>query len=265
MIYVDHRIGSGELAGYLSMLGPEGDVVVPPYDIAFGDFYWLGNGPGGLPIPCGVERKALDDFIASYRTGRLFSHQLPGLLNSYHEVWIIVEGVWSCGQDGMLQVRKGKEWVDFDKGGKLLYSTLEKMVLTAELKAVETATGSGGRVHFRRTTSKTDTCRIIRAQYEWWTHKEWEEHRSHLKFSVGDTGAVQLTKLDPTNPQHLVRLMAKELKGIGWDKAIHVSNTFPTVRDMAGATSKQWQGIPGIGKTLAQRIRAAIGWTKEEG
>lgn len=253
-------MGSGELAPFLSTLGPPGSVHVPDYDVPYGDFHWLGRGPGDLPIPVGVERKALPDFITSYRTGRLFSHQLPGLLDSYAEVWIIVEGIWRSGPNGMLQVPHGKEWVEYDKGGTLLYSTLEKMVLTTELKAVETAAGSGGRVHFRRTGTKRETCELVRAQYEWWTEKAWEDHRSHLKFSVGDTGAVQLVKLDPTNPQHLVRLMAKELKGVGWDRAMAVAGQFKTVRAMVNAVEKEWVTIPGIGKTLAKRIRTALGW-----
>jgi len=262
MIVVDPRIGSGEMEPYLSTLGPPGEVVVSPTNVPFGDFNWIGFGPGGLPLPIGVERKTLADFIGSVRTGRMFSTQIPGLLGSYVEVWIIIEGIWRGDKDGTLLVPKGNEWVPFDKGGPLTIETLEKMMLTTELKSVETAQGSGGRIHFRRTMSKAETCRLIRAQYEWWTQGTWEAHRSHLKFP-SDHGAIPLQKLDPTNPHHLVRLMAKELQGIGWDKSTAIADQFPTMRDLVDATIKEWQSIPGIGKTLATRIRRAL-WGIDE-
>ena len=47
--------------------------------------------------------------------------------------------------------------------------------------------------------------------------------------------------------------MAAQLEGIGWEKSAAVAARFATVLDMVVATEKEWQAVPGVGKTLAAR------------
>lgn len=249
MITVDPRIGSGELAKFLAMI--KLPIEVEP--LHYGDFAFLGQGEGGVPVPVGVERKALSDWVSSFYSGRFAGHQLPGLLNCYRVVYVVIEGVWRVDiQTGLVMVPKGQQgkkvqWepLEAGKSAGLLYRDLEEQFLTFENK---------GGVLFRRTGNKPETCRFINALYHWWTDKGWEDHKSHLRFRTVEADKAILIPLDPANPKHLVRLMCKELKLVGWEKAREIADRFPTMEDALAATPKEWEGIPGIGKLLAGRI-----------
>jgi ERCC4-type nuclease len=76
----------------------------------FGDFSWLGNGPDGAPWSIGVERKTIGDMIQSITSDRFSGHQLPGLLNTYNAVYVLVEGLYRPDQrTGVLETfKRGK-------------------------------------------------------------------------------------------------------------------------------------------------------------
>jgi ERCC4-type nuclease len=58
----------------------------------------------------------------------------------------------------------------------------------------------------------------------------------------------------------LVRRVATQLEGIGWEKSAAVAAKFSSVLDMIVATEAEWQTIPGIGKGLAARaVRQLLG------
>ena len=59
--------------------------------------------------------------------------------------------------------------------------------------------------------------------------------------------------LDSKKSPNLVRRVAAQLEGIGWEKSAAVATRFATVLDMVVATEKEWQAVPGVGKTLAAR------------
>src|SRR6185436_13726160 len=124
MLRVDYRVGSVELVKYLKELG----VPVEVANLAFGDMEFLGNGSGG-PVGVGIERKTLGDFVSSVWTGRLHSHQIPGLVSRYHHVWIVLEGMWRPDSStGILQVPMGKSWIPFVPKGSskpIMYRELE--------------------------------------------------------------------------------------------------------------------------------------------
>lgn len=252
MLLVDKRIGSGELAEYLGHL----KIPVLLTTLAFGDLALMGNGPGGEPTPIGIERKALKDFVTSMLDGRLPGHQLPGLLAEYRETWIVVEGSWRIDhQTGFVLVpgyskkfihggsNKGhKTWkmLETSTDHGLPYRDLEAMFLTLELK---------GGVRLRHTFSKVETCRFAAALYRWWTEKTFEQHRSHLRFHSEHADKALLIKPSPC------RRLAACLPGIGWEKSGAVAGHFGhDPLKMTLATAQDWQTIPGIGKTLADRV-----------
>jgi len=248
MLTIDPRMGSGELAKFMAIL--KLPVEVEP--LGFGDFAFLGNGEEGVPVPVGVERKALKDWIDSFYNGRFAGHQLPGMLACYQVVYVVIEGIWRANiQNGIVEVpkkEKGKTvWAPLEAGGNkcVMYRDLEEVWVTFEMK---------GGVMFRRTSNKPETCRFIQALYTWWTEKEWDQHKSHLRFRTVQADAAILTPLDPSNPQHLVRLMAKELKLVGWEKAREISNRFGSMAALLEAGPKELMEVPGIGSLLAHRI-----------
>src|SRR3989304_2010126 len=101
MVLVDDRVGSAGLADLLK------DAILTTLE--YGDCAFSGNGPNGI-IKIGVERKAISDLIQSINSGRLSGHQLPGLLETYDRVYLLVEGQWRGNRkDGIVEVfRHGK-------------------------------------------------------------------------------------------------------------------------------------------------------------
>jgi ERCC4-type nuclease len=244
VIHVEKRIGSGELAAYLTSLGTPTSLD----SFKYGDFYFLGRGEDDCPVPVGIERKALSDFIDSTMSGRL-TKQLTGMLSVYKDLWIVVEGVWRTNQSGVIEVPKGKKngktvWAPYQLGGKMvMYRELEGQLLTFEMKC-------GLRIRY--TNNKEATCRFIAALHHWWTSKEWDQHRSHLRFHSESADTALLMK--PT----LKARVAKELPGIGWEKAKSVALHFPNVDAMLQASEAEWAEVEGIGKTIAKRIVVAL-------
>ena len=246
MLLVDKRIGSGELAKYMAMLKLPVDVT----DLTFGDFAFLGNGEEGVPVPIGIERKALPDWVSSFYSGR-FAWQLHGMLLSYQVIYVVIEGLWKEDPNtgmvlvwGYNKVTKKKAWVELEVGGKgLMARELEHQVMTIENK---------GGVIFKWTVSKMATGKEINRIYHWWTDKDFDEHRSHLRFKTLDADKALLVK------PSLCRQVAATLPGVGWVKSGAVAGHFKTVYAMVQASEKDWIQIEGIGKPMAAKIMAVL-------
>lgn len=238
MLKLDNRVGSGDLAIYFNKWRTPLDLC----RLEYGDAAFIGNGPEGSAMPVGVEIKRLRDALNCMTGGRFAGHQLPGLLESYKRVWLVIEGIYSTDMDtGMLMERRGKRLMPVSLGSRqFMYRDFNHWLLTMEIKA-------GVRV--RRTASRLETARFIQSLYSWWTAKEWEDHRSHLAFEDGmDVDSEILLR------PNMVRRMAAQLSGIGWHKSKYVARAFATPLDMAAASVEDWMKIEGVGKTLARKV-----------
>lgn len=239
MIQVDDRQGSAELA---PMFPPGVPVVVSRLE--YGDFAFIGRGPEDEPVSVGVERKGMKDLLNSMVTGRLSGHQLVGLVNTYHYVYIVVEGMWRFNpNDGMLEERAGINWVPIQLGSRRF---MAKEVL-GFLHTLMVKTG----VMVFYTNSRKETAQVVSVLYGWWANKSWDEHTAHLglvkRHQSGDN-AVELVKAP------LLRRVAAELKGVGWKKSREVAKHFSSVADMVHAVEREWRQIPGIGRKMAKDI-----------
>ncbi|KKK85044.1 hypothetical protein LCGC14_2777270, partial [marine sediment metagenome] len=59
----------------------------------------------------------------------------------------------------------------------------------------------------------------------------------------------------------LVRRIANELPGIGWERSVAVAAKFSSVAAMMSATQKDWTEIEGIGSKIAKEVKRALsGW-----
>lgn len=249
MIQIDDRQGSAELA---PMFPPGVPVVVSRLE--YGDFAFIGRGPEDEPVSVGVERKAMKDLLNSMVTGRLSGHQLVGLVNTYHYVYIIVEGMWRFNpNDGMLEERAGINWIPIQLGSRRF---MAKEVL-GFLHTLMVKTG----VMVFYTNSRKETAQVVNVLYGWWVNKTFDEHTAHLglvkRHQSGDN-AVELVKAP------LLRRVAAELPGVGWQKSREVARYFTSVLEMSLASEREWRQIPGIGKTLAKRIMGQINGDKED-
>jgi ERCC4-type nuclease len=240
VILLDRRIGSSDLYQPLRAFGL--DVHLTTLESA--DVAWLGRGLGDEPVPIGVEIKRIGDLLTSITTGRLSGHQLPKLINEYRHCWLLIEGQYRSGAEGLLETKQGAVWTPHALGrSPWTYREVEAFLTTLEVRAG---------VHVRRAWNRGETAALVAMLYQWWTKKAYDEHRAHQAMYSPTMDAGLLYK------PSLTRRVAAELPGIGIGKSGAVADRFQTVRTMVNANEEEWQSVPGIGKTLARKIWDAL-------
>ena len=251
MINIDPRAGSGDLLRYLANTGVPAQLA----HLEFGDVAFLGTGPGDIPVSVGVEVKTVGDILNCIETGRFAGHQLPGLVTSYQDPWLLMEGGIRCEMStGVLQLRGPKgQWFSALAGRRsFMYRALDLWLLTMTVK---------GGIRFRQTQDRLETAQFIRDLYSWWT-QGWTSHRSHLAQNTGRAGGpgsgngFQDTAL-LIRPS-LLRRLAAELSGVGWEKSRHIEAHFVTIDRMLAATERDWREVEGVGKVMAAKIHKEL-------
>ncbi len=243
MITVDNRVGSKELLPYF----PPGEAVLGRLEYA--DFAFEGNGPGDIPWRIGIERKTIRDLITCMQSGRFSGHQLKGLINGYNEVYLVVEGLFKAnGKDGLLMTYEGGEWRALGLGDNCyMMRDIWLFLNTITVKS---------NIRWMTTTNPRDTARFVSTLHRWWTWKEYEEHRAHLR---PDTG-----KIASFGKDSFERRVAYQLEGVGWGggqsigKSQLIEAEFDSVEEMCLADENRWMQIEGIGKKLSKSIVAEL-------
>jgi ERCC4-type nuclease len=214
------------------------------------DVCWEGHGEGGKTVRIGLERKRLRDAISGLREGRFLGFQAGKLLAQYDRAILLIEGAWRPGPDGeLLTPSRGKpgekwRWLPLRIGSQVyMYRELDNW-----LNSVANITG----IRVVRTQNAEETAHHITDSWHWWS-KEWDKHKSTSVFH--HSGPVRVELAAPS----LVRKVAKELPGIGWEKSKDVEIHFPTVLELATAGESEWCQIPGVGKATAKKIVRVIG------
>lgn len=232
MILIDNRIGSAEIAQYITQ----------PHMLCkldYADFSWPGNGPDGV-VTIGVERKGVMDLLQSMTSGRLSGHQLIGLSAEYDKVYLLVEGIWRPDKKTGVLMRVGNngKWVAAAQGSRRfmardVYNYFNTLQIICGVTVILTS-------NQWETGKWLDTC------YGWWS-KEWNKHKSHLQFQKPVTHA-QLVK------PNLVTRVASQFNNIGWDKAKKIGKRFKLLKDFMEADEDDLMEIKGIGPKLAKSI-----------
>jgi ERCC4-type nuclease len=237
MLWLDDRIGARDLQQPLERLG----VPVESVRLDYGDCAWLGHGEHGPDsVQIGCELKTITDLLD---VDRFTGHQVPGLLRQYDRVWVIVEGRWRPGDDGVLEVNGQGDWSPLRRGRRgYTYREVDHLLATLELRAG---------LYVRRSGSRVETAHILASLYTWWRAKAWDEHRAHLRLARSFDVAL-------LTPPPLRRRVASELPGVGYAKSAAVAAHFRSTRDLAVASRSDWESIDGIGRTLATRITEAL-------
>ncbi len=89
------------------------------------------------------------------------------------------------------------------------------------------------------------TADIIQCLYQWFQRPDHSSLESIFKRPPPSVPLVR---------PNIVRRVAVELKGVGWDRSADVADRFHSVAEMVKATEREWKSIPGIGKKLAKSI-----------
>lgn len=253
MIYIDSRRGSVDLIPLVRDKA-HGSVVVKPCPLLSTDVLFLGRGPDGAKVEVGLEYKKLPDLLACIRDGRFSGVQLDKLMAGADEHWLLVEGIWRRSpRDGVLEVLRGKSWVDTVTAGwgttAWRHADVELWLLTMQNKVG---------MKLMRTDTMRRSVDFLWDLYRWWTAKEWEQHRAHLK---------EHENISPFTRAGQTLRMFSQLDGIGLDTAKVLKRRFRSMdglvrarleriaTTMVGASGKKKRRL-GVGR--AQKIKDVL-------
>lgn len=232
-ILVDSRIGSKEFIDYLP---PDRAELAK---LEFGDFSFIGNGEGGAVVSVGLERKTIRDLAACMIDGRLCGHQIPGMMRTYHYIYLIIEGRWGYGQDGILRI--------YDRGGGPYGTPLnvgQHRFMARDIdKYLNTLMVSG--IMVWKTYNRLETAHLIQALYSWWNDKQFCEHNTLKTSYDNNLGILE-------NP--IPVKMLKAIPGIGEEKAWELYKKYGSIVNVLDADPDELQEIYGIGGVLAHRV-----------
>jgi len=291
MILIDHSTGSKDLINYPPLNDPATACKVnlsissdtkSSVDVAFS-----GQGPEGK-LMIGIEFKSLSDLLSSIEDGRLPATQLRAMKEEYQICYLLFYGEYRCGPDGYLEIpsssrfivcqenrHKQKEYFWYVKGIPYQgpYSS-RSLALSAwrndshvwepctfgsekpkKFGYLESALISMSRVgiehkHFDRIE---DCAQWIGCVYRSWS-KPWDEHKFFRTFdkSSDHKSPALMPGFDSTLIPKLN--FAKELPGMGFERALSAAKHFENVIAMANANVNQWLAVEGVGKVVAKAI-----------
>jgi ERCC4-type nuclease len=208
--------------------------------LAYGDFAFSGNDEDG-PVFVGIERKTWTDLVTSLTSGRLISHQIPGLCNTYNHRYLLIEGMWKNERKtGLLMVKNGRGY---------RYVGMDRYWMSKDVFGwINTLCIKGG-LNLVMSNNIYATAAIVTALHTWWA-KPYSSHKGLDGFKrMEGTGMVKPT---------LFRRVAAELPGVGWDRSQKAVRHFGSVLEMMQATEDDWASIEGIGPKTAAKVVAAI-------
>lgn len=239
-IFVDDRTGSNRLMRY-EPFATDGELV----RMDFGDVAFVGNGPDDEPVMVGVEIKSIFDLISSMDTGRLQGTQLPGMLENYGAPWLVYYGEYRPGRDGVLEIRRGKFWRNHRIGTRYVpYGYVESFLFDLVISGVAV----------KHVIDEATAAAWIGCLYRWWS-KPWSKHKGLRALDRSGKPSL-LPDMDPDT--RFRAMVAKELPGVGFERAIAAARYFPSVEAMINASAAEWAEVEGVGKVIAKAIYAAV-------
>lgn len=232
MLTIDPREGSQNLIEPLSLMG----LPVKKEKLEYGDVAFIGRGPEEAVLGVGLEYKSVSDLLQSWHDGRLLGHQMPGMLNSYSVVYLLVEGVISADSDDRIRYLGSQgRW-------KTVRSETRYTNLIGWLETLRHLYG----VHIVQTANLLSTCVAIRSIYQWW-QKEYLTHGTAVTIHTPDLRRGLVT---PTR----IMKVANTFPGVGSEKLLDIEEKFGSIREMVNADAATWREVDGIGKKTSEAI-----------
>lgn len=220
-----------------------------PFPVPCGDacFFGASDSPDSSLRVC-VERKKVHDMAACILSGR-YLYQLQTAHDCGFDIFaLILEGRYDYSLDDGLVTIPGWDSVRGRSGWKPVKPAIAFSRFEQYLTELEHMAG----VIVKRSEHVRGTAAIIRSLWDGF-QKPPDGHKSLKVIYKSVTGGVSLTR------PSLVRRMASELPGVGWERSGIVAQHFVTVRAMINADDKEWRSLDGIGKITARRVVEAIG------
>lgn len=205
--------------------------------IPHGDFNFFGIWQDNTPAKVCGDRKKIGDLVSCINSGRHLQQLQQAHASGFTHQFIIVEGLMQPGGDGLLHVRKGRDWAPH-------YPNIEYHRVDAYLNQIDQYMG----VQVKRSMSPAETVAMVVALYHLFQKAPNDHNTMKMMYS-------------PPPPQigffhgpSLLRRVAKELPGIGWERSLAVEGHFESVYEMATATPSEWLDVEGIGKKTAEKV-----------
>lgn len=241
MLLIDDRIGSRHYHDILQSQNiPSTLCRLDSADVCF-----EGNG-----VTVGVEVKKVLDAVSCLYSGRLADHQIPLMRAQYDVVYLVIEGLWRPGPEGVLQYWKWFEsskgvqcgrWADASAGQKrLMYTSFEQWLSTLELQ---------GGVRLRGTVDSGATAGLLVSLLNWWQRDDHKSFRV-MQDVLGDGAEL-------SRPAMLRRIIAL-LPRIGWQRSGILAKRFKSVRELVEAPPSAWYIEGEVAEGTAARIVAAL-------
>ena len=206
--------------------------------IQYGDFIFHGKVGGDVVRVCG-ERKKFSDLVACINDGRHVQQVQSAHEAGFQYYFLVLEAIWRETKDG--------EDTEFMQGNRWVRAGMSYQRVDAYLNELTYLMG----VTIKNSKSSRETVRIVRGMHDFF--EDTEAHSSLKKFYTAPMSPVLLTR------PSLVRRMAKELTGIGWERSFTIEQQWSTVREMVNAPADEWVKLEGIGKGIASKIAEELG------
>jgi len=229
VIYVTDKPNDRDMAQLLGKLA----VVAP---IPFGDCVFFGKSEDG-EVRVLIERKKVGDMANSVVDGRYLNQARAAHGAGFSPLILIVEGHFRPNKmNGLVETPHGDGWSE-------VVPNISYTRFDTYLDELGLFLG----VIVKRSLSVNETVAQVKNLWQLFQRPP-SEHQSLKQLYTAPAPGVLLSK--PT----IVRRVAKELDGIGWERSIAVADKFKTIRAMVNANVDDWQSIPGIGKKTAVKV-----------
>jgi ERCC4-type nuclease len=247
------------------MIKALGSIAVP-LPIDHGDATFSGVNSQGDPLLISIERKHIGDLAACITDGRYLAQSQKAKELGADVLILILE----CGEtranpdDGILEMKVWQPFVNSYNQHKMreewvpVRPTLAYSRFTAYLFELTYLLG----VVVMRSSSVKETARIIEALYSWFQRTD---HQSLNTIYKRPPPTVEFVR------PSLIRRIACELPGLGWDWSQVVSRRFRTVAEMVAAGVDDWAKLEltsdkgrkhRLGTKTAEKIVIALKGTK---
>jgi ERCC4-type nuclease len=212
--------------------------------IKYGDFEFDGLWEGRRHIRIVGDRKHVGDLVSSVNNGRHMQQVLNAREAGFHTIFLITEGLFRAGTTGLLEVFQGGNWKDY-------YPFIEYARVDAYLNQLQHYMN----VQVKRSSSRSETVKQVIDLYLMF-QKPPEDHSSlKIIYSIAPPSVYLFGK------PSLIQRVAKEFKGVGWERTRAIKDYFASVREMVNAIEDDWMKIDGVGKGIAKSIVKEINET----
>jgi len=239
LIYVTEQPNDADLVKELGSMAiaapiPHGDIIF------FG--VWEDDDYNVVPIRVCNERKKIGDMASCIITGRYLAQAQAAHEAGMDQLILTVEGSIRPGINGELESGR---WRYTNGKAKYVWESVVPDIQYSRFDQYLTEVCLYLGVMVKRSADVKETAAQVKAT--WLQFQKPPSSHSSLKSIY----SMAIPHVEFLNRPSLVRRMAKEIQGIGWERSGDVDKRFKTVLEMVSASEKDWMDIPGIGKKTA--------------